>query len=233
MRATSRLSVLHSHERRAAAGQRVSPLPRASVRQGHGRGERLPASGSAPRPSRIHRARYALQTRPRIELLYLSSSSANVFWRCHGRLPAMAAAIVSGGQVSASGLSSPASMVTTTVSGQGQASTTEANVQRYCNTLKPLITNAAHLPSGLAHARIKRPQTSTVRERMVWMETCPGCAVPVAAAGSLFLQHLRLCCPDVLERLLAEPHNARSMLLRPHVPPPPSPAAHTRSSSGI
>ncbi len=54
---------------------------------------------------------------------------------------------------------------------------------------------------------------------MVWMETCPGCGVPVAAAGSLFLLHLRLCCPDILERLLAEPHNARAMLRRPHVRP--------------
>ncbi|ELR15111.1 uncharacterized protein ACA1_215930 [Acanthamoeba castellanii str. Neff] len=62
----------------------------------------------------------------------------------------------------------------------------------------------------------QRGPTESVKERMVWMETCPGCGVPVAAAGSLFLLHLRLCCPDILERLLAEPHNARAMLRRPH-----------------
>jgi hypothetical protein len=135
-------------------------------------------------------------------------------------------AIVSGGQVSASGLStSQASRTTSTVGAQAQPA---EPTQRYA-----LPRRACRVVScaTVQLTKKRRGPTESVKERMVWMETCPGCGVPVAAAGSLFLLHLRLCCPDILERLLAEPHNARAMLRRPHVRPftslPPSLPRHT------
>jgi len=48
-----------------------------------------------------------------------------------------------------------------------------------------------------------RDDSAALKEQMVWMETCPGCGVPVAASGSLFLLHLGHCSPDLLDRLLS------------------------------
>jgi len=56
---------------------------------------------------------------------------------------------------------------------------------------------------AFSNEKKKRDDSAALKEQMVWMETCPGCGVPVAASGSLFLLHLGHCSPDLLDRLLS------------------------------